>query len=288
MQTPLLPRNSILSNGLQKVKNDEKNKSTKLSEKSKILIIGDSHVRGLSSELRCKLGDNYEIMGIVKPNADTNQLKSTASEEVNKLTQKDIMIYCGGANDMSKNNAGSGLHQEIKYLRSIQFTNIVVITVPHRYDLNFNSCVNEEIRRFNRRLTEIVNSLNKVTLVNAKMDRELCTRHGLHYNKKGKIEMAAKISSVIQEIVEQKLRTTVIPLKWEMTLPGHTKLTIESGHANKVISRNGTLNTEEKNRNKGETNINMDYQGPTPTQEPYRCILRNRRPPARNEDFLWE
>jgi lysophospholipase L1-like esterase len=46
----------------------------------------------------------------------------------------------------------------------------------------------------------VANKLNKVTVVSAEMEREYYTKHGLHYNRKGKKIMARKILTVIQEI----------------------------------------------------------------------------------------
>jgi hypothetical protein len=63
-----------------------------------------------------KLGDNYEILGIVKPNANTNRLTVSASLEVNKLTKKDILVYWGETNDIPKNNARNGLDQEETFI----------------------------------------------------------------------------------------------------------------------------------------------------------------------------
>jgi hypothetical protein len=76
----------------------------------------------------------------------------------------------------------------------------------------YNSCVNDEIRRFNSRLIQVVDKLNKVTIVNAELG--CFTRLGFHCNKKSKMTMAEKIS-VIQEITGSQEENVIIPLKWE-------------------------------------------------------------------------
>jgi hypothetical protein len=64
------------------------------------------------------LGDVWDILGTVKPNASARELVGTNIQEVNKVTQKDILDLWGGTNDISKNNSTKGLIQEINYLRN--------------------------------------------------------------------------------------------------------------------------------------------------------------------------
>jgi hypothetical protein len=47
--------------------------------KRKILIIGDSHIKGFSSELNHKLGSMYKITGFVKTNASVKDLVDTST-----------------------------------------------------------------------------------------------------------------------------------------------------------------------------------------------------------------
>jgi hypothetical protein len=68
----------------------------------KIVLIGDSHIKSLSSDLKQKLGDTCDIMGFVKPNASVSELVGTTKEEVNKLTKNDVLVFWERANDVSK------------------------------------------------------------------------------------------------------------------------------------------------------------------------------------------
>ena len=112
-----------------------------------------------------------------------------------------MLVFWGGANDVSKNNATKGFTQEINYLRRNQQTNCVVFTEPHRFDLDNNSCVNTEFKMYNRGLTKVAKCLKKVTLVNAVMEIKFFTRHGLQLNVRGKEIMSNKLTTVIQEII---------------------------------------------------------------------------------------
>jgi hypothetical protein len=166
--------------------------------------------------------------------------------------------YC--INDISKNNARNGLIQEVNYLRNNQQTNSIVITVPHRFDLDYNSCVNEEVRKFNGSLSKVANNLNKVTVVSAEMERERFTRHGLHYNRKGKRIMTKKILTVIQEIIGLQSENYMIPLPWKNTMQEHTKQLTGKEYFNKTISRDSTPKQDEKVRNRGKDEKYKDNQ----------------------------
>ena len=113
----------------------------------------------------------------------------------------DMFDFWGGANDVSKNNATKGFTQEINYLRRNQQTNCIVMTVPHRFDLDNNSCVNTEIQMYNRKLTKVAKHLNKVTVVNTVTERKFFTRHGFHLNVRRKEIISKKLTTVIQEII---------------------------------------------------------------------------------------
>ena len=67
-----------------------KQKTTKMlvssSRKSnKVLIIGDSHVRGLSEQIRNHLNIPFNVSGITKPNADTECVTSSSHFEAENL-----------------------------------------------------------------------------------------------------------------------------------------------------------------------------------------------------------
>jgi hypothetical protein len=63
------------------------------SNKHRILIIVDSHVRGLASSLNSLLNSDCDLLSIVKPGSKSIELKETAKETIRKLTS--IYIYRG-------------------------------------------------------------------------------------------------------------------------------------------------------------------------------------------------
>jgi hypothetical protein len=68
--------------------------------------------------------------------------------------------------------------------------NIILVSVPHRYDLYDWSCVNSEVKTFNRKLVKLVKPFKHVTVVKVDLKRKFFTKQGLHMNNvcKEKIE----------------------------------------------------------------------------------------------------
>jgi hypothetical protein len=79
------------------IKNDKERKL-----KKRILITGDSHTRGMATELQHNLDRNCIVEGIVKPGADVEVMLHSNMKDCKNLTNKDIVIIWGGTKDVSK------------------------------------------------------------------------------------------------------------------------------------------------------------------------------------------
>jgi hypothetical protein len=66
--------------------------------------------------------------------------------------------------------------------------------VPHRY-LEIKSCVNKKIIVFNSKLINVSERIVSLRVIDVTTDREMCTRHGLHMNQKGKEQTLGKIAT---------------------------------------------------------------------------------------------
>lgn len=49
--------------------------------------------------------DNFEVQGFVKPGAGTDIIVNLATSDTMNLTKSDVLIFCGGANTVGKNNS---------------------------------------------------------------------------------------------------------------------------------------------------------------------------------------
>jgi hypothetical protein len=92
----------------------------------------------------------------------------------------------------------------MEFIEINNHTNIVLANVPTRYDLSFYSQVNKEIRSYNEKLREISKKHKQVALREIDIDRKYHTRHGLHFNKSGKLLFANKITQMIDLILGNK------------------------------------------------------------------------------------
>jgi len=70
------------------------------------------------------------------------------------------------------------------------YTNIILKSTPHGYDLVEWSCINKEEKAFNKKLGTFTKSYKHITVIRTNFNRELFIRHGLHMNNQGK-EMIA-------------------------------------------------------------------------------------------------
>jgi len=172
---------------------------------NKVLILGDSHARNCSQGVKHNLNHNTEVQGIVKPGADMETIVGTSIKSVKKLTKKDTVVVWGGTRDVGRNEAAKGLHQLKNFVEQNNQTNFIAIGVPHRYDLDLKSCVNEEVKVYNRELKECLKTCENTEIIEIDSNRDLFTRHGLHLNSKGKDQIAEKIAQTIKVRLNRRI-----------------------------------------------------------------------------------
>jgi hypothetical protein len=60
-----------------------------LSKEHRIILIGDSNIKGYVCNLKPLLSSNYDLYSVVKPESCTSELKESAKEEVSQLSHDD-------------------------------------------------------------------------------------------------------------------------------------------------------------------------------------------------------
>ena len=111
-----------------------------LKKAQSVVLIGDSSIRAYVQKLESLLNNNYELQSIIKPGATTNELKETAKEEVSRLSRNDVILISHGINDYEVNNFSQTLQNIVDFIQRNNQTNIILMTLPYRYDLQLNCC----------------------------------------------------------------------------------------------------------------------------------------------------
>ena len=58
-----------------------------------VVILGDSHARGIASELLKQSNHQVSATGYVKPNSGLTELLRSAKSDINKLSRRDVVVY---------------------------------------------------------------------------------------------------------------------------------------------------------------------------------------------------
>ena len=77
-------------------------KDAAFKKDQKMLIIGYSHTRLWTQNVKSHIKENFHVQGLVKPDAGVDVLVTTANSDITSLTKNDVVIICGVANDVAK------------------------------------------------------------------------------------------------------------------------------------------------------------------------------------------
>jgi hypothetical protein len=157
-------------------------------------MIGDSFLRGIRENVELSLNNKSGIYSMVRPGCDLNTLLESAKSVLGSLTHKDVILICGGSNDFNFDKDESIIDHIMDFIKT-NHMNIVLANVLILYDLLYHSQVNKGIRSYHKKLMKITKEHKQVALI--EIDRKYHTRHGLHFNKLGKLQLTNKITQMI-------------------------------------------------------------------------------------------
>ena len=115
-------------------------------------MIGDSFLRGIRENVELSLSNKFGVYSMVKPGWEINTLLESANSVLGGLTQRDIILICGGSNDFNIDKGESIIDHIMEFIKTNNHTNIVLTNVPIHYDLSYYSQENKGIRSFNKKL----------------------------------------------------------------------------------------------------------------------------------------
>jgi len=121
-------------NGVITKKNQNKCfKSSNITHK--IVLSGDSHIKGFAMALQSVMTSECQLFSVVKPGSNSNIIGESITETVKQLSKDDILMISSGSNDYELDNFKLTSKHIKEYLSSITHTNVLVLGIPFRYDL---------------------------------------------------------------------------------------------------------------------------------------------------------
>jgi len=88
------------------------------------------------------------------------------------LTQRDIILICGGSNDFNFDTGESIIDHIMEFIKTNNHTNIVLTNVPIQYDLSYYLQENKGISSFNQKLMEITKEHKQIALIEIDIDKK--------------------------------------------------------------------------------------------------------------------
>lgn len=167
----------------------------------KLTLACDSQGRGLSYYLDMTNSNKFKIYNHVQPGATLEAITNAALNvsEFNAYTKNDYIVIIGGTNNMSSKNKCCPVKTMTNCLKGnvplFQHTNLILSTIPYRYDLREYSYENKAIKEINFVIRELAYTHKHVRLLDLSLLRRCYhTSHGFHVNRRGKQFISKEIS----------------------------------------------------------------------------------------------
>ena len=127
--------------------------------------------------LRLEVNTKFEVSVWIKPGANTEESVNTLEKDLKCLSKKDVIVINGGANDIGsmRNQTDMVLIKMAQFMQKHSNSNIIVVNIPHRYDLDRNSVINLEIQAVNRKLNKMAKVFSHVAIVETDLNRKYFT-----------------------------------------------------------------------------------------------------------------
>jgi hypothetical protein len=113
------------------------------------------------------------------------------------------VIICGGTRDVAKNEAKDVLRILSEFAKLTLNTNVIIMCVPHCFDLQLSQCVNKEVESFNTKLQKTMKTFSHMHVCSMSTNGDYFTSHGLHLNSQGKNWIIHKWASIISPIISK-------------------------------------------------------------------------------------
>jgi hypothetical protein len=146
------------------------------------MLIGNIHLRDCAVNMKIVLNNKVKVFSVVKPGCHTGPIWESGRDDIAKLTN-DVLIICSSSDDLEHNSSIAAYNQIVNFINKQSHINIILLSVPFRYDLPASLHINREIESFNRKFMEPKLKFFCVNFFEIKDIRHCFTSHGLHLNK---------------------------------------------------------------------------------------------------------
>jgi hypothetical protein len=72
------------------------------------------------------LTNKFEVIGLVKSDVGAEILVKSAMSDMVNLTKSDVVVFCGGSDDVSENNSNIALKHILNFIKD-NTTNIILL-----------------------------------------------------------------------------------------------------------------------------------------------------------------
>jgi hypothetical protein len=97
-----------------------------------------------------------------------------------------LVINCRDSKDIAKNYTKTELHHWTRFAKNTTGTNVLMMCAPTWFDLHSLSCVNKEIKIFNRKLYKFMKTFQHVQICDISLIKKQYVTHGVYMNTSGK------------------------------------------------------------------------------------------------------
>ena len=158
------------------------------------------------------------VLGLIKPNAKASVILINKTAQIHDNSPVSLLrIILAGANDIYCNESENYLRTLRSYLGTNFCSNIILCTIPQRYDLPFWSVVNKEIRYVNQKIKNLQKIFKNLYIVDiSNLGKQFHTRQGIHLNSWGKSYLCNRVMEIYSVLNTKVLEcnTESIYLPW--------------------------------------------------------------------------
>lgn len=170
--------------------------------KQTLTVLADSHGKNLYPHLS-GLFEEFNVSIFSKPGARLKNVVQHYPRLDDLSSKEDFILVLAGTNDIGVRQPGAfTVVQGIKKLLSWNVPiNVIVADIPYRYDTpNLNNDIFYANLLIKKLIRDYKGPLKAIHLpTNEGVTRKHYTRHGLHFNRRGKLFLGRKITRIINQ-----------------------------------------------------------------------------------------